>query len=1133
MNPKDLIVSPRQNSSTDGHCSKEPERFQSLQAGQYWRATQDIPAEGIDRHLVLLIQSIRWVDDAAHTIILRPHPLLIGKEVELVVPGKNGKPTKTWHRYSEHRFLLADFLRQFEFEPDHHRLRAGEVNQLQVKIGALQGELMEAQQNPEIMASVVHAGLLAQSTDTNALEGHEAALMPTSIAQALKAGITENSINTMKAVAQREHQVATIKADWITSKTTDIADTIKAMTPFYAEQAAAALAQTEDVRSYVANMMRGIESLDLYVGKNVEVETLREGPGAASDIPLTFVQQKVLMDEELAVWADVDETFDFSKDALFFEKIREHDDLINQIFPTERCVLVMAITRRDIEYGDRWANNARNAENKKVFLLIRNGLNIHLVRSPVESHLGAAKLFPSTDDQDNVFKGFDGTQTSFDDVTYTDALQNHELFALHFKRFLLLACGLDHRLKLFGEFYEGPPSFDFVSLPFQARYCRFLHEDNMLADGTRLSVSKWIAEKNAFMRSGSRVLCHWRVLMDPDTAPSACKALHHGLREGVERHYGPAHDMSVAIVKRSGDTLCVSVPVSGYSYSTSSTREFNCLVNITRFIPYRWNEDADLGFLCLDAVRPEEVHWYIHNRFARRDHMTYIRFFKQALKHLLLEQDAEAPTRQKMAAALQEGGIGTEATRNDIIQQTIAAWRALNRGKSLPRYDGATPPEGWTQLLDQMYMLAGEGTRRISEIEGFVAALGYSPLRLVLSGAATLAVYVAPLEAECDHRLEPHAWVHRITIARGKLKTIEKSRRWALLPDQIASESVLYEWDDAKAWAGRKSAFASHARKQEVLALASGFEQALQPFATIMSAEAHERHFQTWSVLRRQMLAKGKYVQNPVFSVPIGAVLLEKTQEVSLLCIATDKPHILLYRAAPNQEAREAVVAAYIRAYEDKKSAYETFHTQLSAEADWIIAEFEMAQAPKVTGYLADHLHEPRIDIGLAYPGLLQPRFAAWQKKHTKSCQVWLADGVLDAESELDIDRLLGLTVPVDFELIRLIELRLSADKESLLPYVGCMDIMPAAAKECDDYDPAEAFASRGYSRQIFTRNSPEKAHQFLASHAKRQNLCLIAAVDCPEWPQVPKGIERWYLITPEAASRKPVTAGPLLVDAK
>jgi hypothetical protein len=39
------------------------ERFQSLIAGQYWKAIKDIPRKGIEKGTVLLLESIRWADD--------------------------------------------------------------------------------------------------------------------------------------------------------------------------------------------------------------------------------------------------------------------------------------------------------------------------------------------------------------------------------------------------------------------------------------------------------------------------------------------------------------------------------------------------------------------------------------------------------------------------------------------------------------------------------------------------------------------------------------------------------------------------------------------------------------------------------------------------------------------------------------------------------------------------------------------------------------------------------------------------------------------------------------------------------------------------------------------------------------
>ena len=131
-------------------------RFQTLQAGQYWRALENVPEEGIDAGMVLLIQSLRVVDDKPHTVVLRPHPLKFGKSVYLEIPKEGGGTRRTWFQYDEHRFLLDDFLARFEFEPDHQKIRNAEVQAVQSRISELQNELVQGQSNPALIAALVH-----------------------------------------------------------------------------------------------------------------------------------------------------------------------------------------------------------------------------------------------------------------------------------------------------------------------------------------------------------------------------------------------------------------------------------------------------------------------------------------------------------------------------------------------------------------------------------------------------------------------------------------------------------------------------------------------------------------------------------------------------------------------------------------------------------------------------------------------------------------------------------------------------------------------------------------------------------------------------------------------------------------
>jgi hypothetical protein len=118
-----------------GRSAQRVERFQSLLAGQYWRALRHLADEGIGEGEVLLIQSIRYVEERMHTIILRPHP-------DRFAAGRTVMP---------HRFLLADFLNAFEFEPDAAAIRAAELLARQREIQSSQADLQDLQSDPARM----------------------------------------------------------------------------------------------------------------------------------------------------------------------------------------------------------------------------------------------------------------------------------------------------------------------------------------------------------------------------------------------------------------------------------------------------------------------------------------------------------------------------------------------------------------------------------------------------------------------------------------------------------------------------------------------------------------------------------------------------------------------------------------------------------------------------------------------------------------------------------------------------------------------------------------------------------------------------------------------------------------------
>jgi hypothetical protein len=149
------------------------DRFQSLQSGQYWRALEAIPAECISENEVLLIQSIRYVDNGVHTVILRTHPDKYDHYQTVQTMDEDEEVHEKRRRLKEHRFLLKDFLVLFEFEPGFRRIRTSEMKQVQNRIDGLQKEMVEAQSNPRILQEVVEEELLRQEEKERKKEEEE------------------------------------------------------------------------------------------------------------------------------------------------------------------------------------------------------------------------------------------------------------------------------------------------------------------------------------------------------------------------------------------------------------------------------------------------------------------------------------------------------------------------------------------------------------------------------------------------------------------------------------------------------------------------------------------------------------------------------------------------------------------------------------------------------------------------------------------------------------------------------------------------------------------------------------------------------------------------------------------------
>jgi hypothetical protein len=987
-----------------------------LEQGQYWRALEDVPSQSVYKDEVLLLESIRDVDNKAHTIILRPHPER-RNHMATFIEQRNGEPIEVTRQLIEHRFLTNDFVRLFRLEPNYEAIRRAELARIQARIVDLQNELALSESVPTpSLQKALSAGIEEWEKNNELPEGAAKEIRETKVT-GLTIGLQPEDVTSMKLKADFDHKLATIKSDWLKGKTEEISETVQSMVPFFQETAAAAISKTEDIRRYVQRLQTGIESLDLYVGTGVHVTRIREGASAPPEEKLTIMQRKLFADEELTVFQEISEMFDHTNQPDFLKALATNQQLVDQICPTPRCVVAYAITRRSIDYKDLWTNLVRNKHNKKVGLIVRDGENLFVVLSPIDSHLFAHNLFPGKAEIDKIFerKGFwrmdkEGQQITFRDLDYTDALEEHEKTAVHYKRFLILLAGLDHRENLFGEFYPGPKSLAFASMRFQNEYLRFVHDadgEGLLPKPQLKPLRAWMQEKNAFLRDGSRVAAVWNAVLDRRTAPGVVRED----SRGNEYYLGtPATRASVEVAFKDGPDISVSLQIKRNGYNNAKTDEFNARIKLTR------ERSSQPTFLVLDNVRSSEIAAYIMDRDQREVFLSYIELFKVALVLRRQEEQEEATPRQLLLDALEEGNIATGSAALEIVDKAVISWRALNKGAKLPA-SPASDPTGWKQLLDTMYTVAHSDVP-VQKASEYAAEKGLQPLRVVVSGKNRLRLYCAPEMAMRDDRLEDHIWTRAFDFElRGKnaeFKVIRES--WAELPASITEETTLHEWPEAADWAGLKRPY-SFDRKQQMLARLDEFHARFEYYTNPANFDAI---LADWRFKRNQ--SRGGYVQNPRLAIPFGMVAIKGNggrERYVYLVLTCENVYALLRDLAKGDAARtETIRKTYVTKYERSDLAQGRF---VKETTKWSI------MAASVFKF------ESNIDVDFEFSSIAT---SSSIRRHTDSFNYLLADSIREWATRgwnqgcvyipryIDFDTLLGIdarvkTVGVEYRDLR------------------------------------------------------------------------------------------------------------------
>lgn len=916
-------------------------RFQSLEPGYYWTA-------------------VKAVDRVAHvgdTLLLIEITEALGKvhSVNLAVHPRDGEGQYTLH--------VDAFLDAFVPCPDGEAIRTREQQAVMTKVAELQQELVTTQSDPRLMIEAVRDTVekeikeqektVAQERESEIKSASERerdlrqlhrraarrseakgnplvaprAALASDVGRLIDAGINESGVEEMRKIAIQQGAIATAQAKWLEVKTGEITATLKTLTPYIKERAMVALARSSGAIAMAKRIKRGIESLDLYTGTGVDVFDIRTGAPALSSEPLTLIQGKRYMDEELAVWADVScASFDWRSRERFFEAIADNDALLQQVLPAPRCVVTMAVTRHQRDYCSMHPYEAmmNNLQNQLVFLLVRNGDNVHVVYSTTPSHEASARLFPTQDELGGHFQGFDGRQMSVKDIEFGKASQRFGDTALHYKRFLILLCGLDHRLQLFGGFYPPEQQMQFMSLDFQERYFRFVCDDepNTLIGDQLPTMSSWIDERNKAAQSGSRIF----LLRDANLRANAPElARRTSLRATEEQFKSPF------IAQKEAKQLYVSLKTKDRGYG---------IVNDAPIVKCYLNEPeaaTDAWWLCVDAADLADVRAYRFSRYHRSMGIEYLRLFRRIEAFLEEEALQEAASRAYLLdSAVTHGGMDAK-TAKAALDVAVRNWRASRRGAPLPEVDDKKALHEVLALMVPEGQLPGSVS---AMLDAWLDAKGIRALLVTRTGKSKIVVYA---EASDDDKapypdILTWGWVKRFVLEAGKTKMLEGSSSLVWLGKVLpASEVEVRRTPELEPWLhelGEPMPLRRYAQVLPALANAKAWETALQGGKDAgIDGDLFEALRTNLATVYRN--SKSRYVEHVIVAIPIAAY--SRDGRKLFIAYACEHAERVLCHYG-NAEQAEQVRARYIGRYANKDVA----RRRLEEAVNWRIWQSEV-----------------------------------------------------------------------------------------------------------------------------------------------------------------------------------------------
>lgn len=585
-----------------------------------------------------------------------------------------------------------------------------------------------------------------------------------------------------RAVAAQEQRIDAAKAE--------LEERRKAMEAELAAQRAAMEAQMAPLRQQLAQTAETMWTVDLYLGRDEELEQVRDGEPAPADAPITVRQRVLAADEESLALVDQGGVDARGMDA-FLAWVGASEENMARVVPDDRCVVAVVPSRQSRDYGDPWANVAMAEANRRTHWLIRNGQRLWVMVTDLDA---GDRLLPTRDEFVDFFYAADpfGRSTKRPLEPGSEAWLTAERAAgarrRHYMRLMLVLQGLVDRTEVFRPLPPGGVSLLDVASQDTGKV-RVLNEiDLALTDG-REPFRAWQRRLNARLRPGLRVVCAIGAAFgDLYQSGDAWTRGRHPRLSPPNASYPGSGEIQVLEEARDGGWVFRyqrtdsverrNVPVPdrpGYvypvQYGTPSKRA-SCRVMAD-----------DAWVLPYDLATVEDLRYYLGSRDDRRGYLDMVPVIRAALAAKESEQAAEAPFRALLADRIALAHPGADRARLDaLLVDAVSRWklgsrhhRALAAGDERDAKVAAAIEADVTAMLNTKTVDAAKVRTALATAR---AALGDDVLVLTARRDGAMHAYAA-------HTGTPHGvgdgWLREVSLGTSG-KRAGRHRDWQAVP---------------------------------------------------------------------------------------------------------------------------------------------------------------------------------------------------------------------------------------------------------------------------------------------------------------------------------------------------------------